>query len=119
MTEDVEHTFARLVEAAINGERCPTGAHRGSSGDKLSAPNVKALALAGRILVEVYSHNWRRVKILTGEHAGTMTMKPPLKRSGAKPKPYMTMDATGVRRHGQLVADLNQSRRLIPYAGRE
>ena len=64
--EQLDLAFAVLEHTAIEGGRCPMNEQLGHG----AAP---ALARAGRILIEVYPHNFRRVTILTGPHAGKST----------------------------------------------
>lgn len=91
--ERQDDTFARIVAAAVAGERCPT------TDQGLSSANVSALAHAGRIAVEVSTHNWRRVTILEGEHAGKSTAANPLKKFST----YLTLDKRGTLRNGKHV----------------
>lgn len=80
-----DDVFALLLAAAIAGGRCPQSRPHGPILD----PGLPAqLARDGKIRIEVYAHNWRRVTILVGEHAGKSTAGPP------KPewKPYKTIE---------------------------
>ena len=52
-----------------------------------------ALAQAGKIKIEISGHNWRRVTILWGEHAGRKT--PPNPHGH---KVYLVCDELGYRR---------------------
>lgn len=67
----VDACFEMLVAAALAGVRCP-GRDDGATSDLTTA-----LARAGRISVEIYALNYRRVVILTGEHAGKATAAAP------------------------------------------
>lgn len=78
--EALELSFQRIVAAAIANERCPVSHPHGP----LASEAVTMLVEAGRIRSEVYSHNFRRVTILKGEHAGKSTASPPHNRP-----PYM------------------------------
>lgn len=93
--DDPEHiaaAFAKIEAAVLAGARCPT------TDQGLHPKAVKALALAGKILVEVSTQNWRRITILTGEHAGKATQPNPLKNANV----YCTMDMSGTRWNGKL-----------------
>jgi hypothetical protein len=110
----IAETFKHLERLAVAGDRCPT------RDQGLDGKYVKALADAGKIAVEVSTHNWRRITILVGPHAGKATAPNPLPRSSV----YMTIDKTGTRRNGRAV-DVGASSRqqpsapkLLPYAGR-
>ena len=96
MTPTLEHVFARLVDCARKGERCPTGdaisAGVTAAGLALSRKSpTTALALAGRIRVRVHAHNWRVVEILEGPHAGKET-------KAARWGCYLVIDRDGRRR---------------------
>lgn len=64
----LEACFRTLVAAAVAGRRCPENGQDGVSSDLTTA-----LARTGRIRVEISTRNYRRVVILTGEHAGKAT----------------------------------------------
>jgi hypothetical protein len=74
--------------AAANG-RCPAN-------EDIGHGIISALAAAGKIEVEIYGRNFRRVKLLAGPHAGAMTSDPP----GARWRPYAITDSRGTRRTG-------------------
>lgn len=76
--QQLDAVFDRIVQAAVNGERCPQTGH-----DGFTSAITTALARAGRILIEVYARNWRVVEILTGPHKGKRTMACPHNRSAA------------------------------------
>jgi hypothetical protein len=80
--------FERIIKAALANERCPVTAR------DFPTTIVSELARAGKIKVEVFAHNWRRITILEGEHKGKATA-PPKIGSG---KPYLTIDANGTHR---------------------
>lgn len=102
-----DQAFALLERAAISGERCPqTGDHGLRSADTTN------LAHAGRILVEIFAWNYRRVTILTGPHAGKTTAAAP-----AGQKPWKIIDAHGTRTK-RGVADTGASKRTQPSAPR-
>lgn len=69
----LDHNFQLLVQAAIAGERCPQSHPHGP----IDGGAIQLLVEAGRIKSEVYAHNYRRVTILTGEHAGKATADHP------------------------------------------
>lgn len=93
--KSLELTLIRIADAALQGARCPTN-------DQLPAGALRALARRGDVLVEVYIHNFRRVTILSGAHAGQKTASPPL-HGGRHPYPYLTVSAEGTRRNGRLL----------------
>jgi hypothetical protein len=113
-----ERMLLRLALAVAAGERCPT------TDQGLLSDDVSALAHAGKISVEVSTHNWRRVTILVGEHAGKSTAPNPLRRCSI----YLTIDSSGTRRNGRPInsgiALRKQQRqepskpRLLGYAGK-
>jgi hypothetical protein len=74
---NLDKAFALLVECAVKGERCPI-----TSGPDahpwLRSQQVCRLASEKRIAVSIGHKNWRRVKILVGEHAGKMTSANPV-----------------------------------------
>jgi hypothetical protein len=74
--------------AAANG-RCPAN-------EEIGHGVVAALAAAGRIEVEIYGHNFRRLTLLEGPHAGAATKAPP----GASWRPYAVTDRNGTRHTG-------------------
>ena len=78
----LDKTFARLEEAAVNGERCPMSYPMGS----LNRQATGALARQGRIRIEIFMHNWRVVTIMDGPHKGKQTMPPP--NLGGSGRPY-------------------------------
>jgi hypothetical protein len=83
--QSADEVFALLQAAAIAGERCPQSRPHGPIVD----PSMTTrLAREGKIKVEIYAHNWRRVTILVGEHAGKATAGPPK----AEWKPYKTFE---------------------------
>lgn len=78
--------FERFVQAAREGERCPSNdliegllRNAGLPQTAFGARKGHAMTLAerGDIRVEVSGKNWRVVEILTGEHAGKRTMPDP------------------------------------------
>lgn len=98
ISQDVlDRAFAQLEAAAITGSRCPM-----SDSVVGGSPSVSQLARDGRILVEVFVHNFRRVTILQGEHRGKTTANAPL-RGGLHPRPYLTVTTAGTRRNGVLI----------------
>lgn len=71
--EDVECGFAAILKAALAEQRCPTN-------NELKSGVTGRLAAEGRILVEVYPHNYRVIEIVCGPHAGARTRAPDNKR---------------------------------------
>lgn len=98
-TTTAEKVFQMLEQAAATGARCPM---REQFGNVSSAPALKALARAGKIRVEIFIYNFRRVVILDGPHKGKATADPPL-HGGKAPKPYLVSDAGGTFRNGEAV----------------
>jgi hypothetical protein len=82
---NIEASFALLVAAAVAGKRCPQNEPFGP----IQRGTVERLIEAGRIRSEVYAVNFRRVTILTGEHAG--------KSTAAHPKGFAPYLVNGVR----------------------
>lgn len=75
-----DEAFALCEAAAVAGVRAPQG--RGDSPIGLRSADTTALALAGRIRVEIYAWNWRVIEILVGPNAGKRTLAAP---HGQKP----------------------------------
>lgn len=90
MTPAAERMFTVLEAAAAAGERCPMREQLGTG----AAPSLRTLARAGKIRIEIFNLNFRRITILVGPHAGKATADPPL-YNGKRPKPYMVSDANG------------------------
>lgn len=109
--QTLEEAFAQLEQAAAKGERCPVSS--GPDASRLDTKHVSALAKSGRIAVEISSRNWRRVTILTGEHAGKSTAPSPHKGN----RVYQTIDARGTIVNGKLV-DHGAASRVQPSAPR-
>jgi hypothetical protein len=108
----VDDAFKMLEAAAIAGVRCPFS-------DQVpgGSHSFGELARAGRILVEVYDKNFRRITILEGSARGKHTLNAPKKRDGREAKPYLTVDKSGTRRNGALV-DTGFKSRTQPSAPR-
>lgn len=110
----LDQTFATLEAAASAGARCP------SNDAGVKSEYVRLLAHAGKIAVEISTHNWRRVTILTGPRAGKSTAPNPLATSSI----YLTIDASGSRRSGRPLDSRKSARRqpsaprLLPYTGK-
>ena len=85
----LEAALRTLEQVAAANERCPAN-------DEIGHGIVSALAAAGKIEVEIYGRNFRRVKLLTGANAGKMTKAPP----NATSRPYAITDRNGTRRTG-------------------
>lgn len=84
--ELLDETFAVLVACAVAKERCPiTNRHCDGVMNGLPNGHTAALAKAGKIKIEVFSRNFRRVTILVGPHRGKTTADPP---DGPDAKPY-------------------------------
>lgn len=94
----LKDAFALLEAAAVAGERCPV------SGGGLTSGLTTDLAIDGKIKVEIYAKNFRRVTILVGPNAGKTTADPPNKNW----KPYKVIEkghvATTYRRRADLIA---------------
>lgn len=84
MTAMHDKLFARIVNIAVAGERCPFNEHLPTGG-------LSALAREGKLRIEVFRHNWRVVTILVGEHTGKKTKQDPALEPGARP--YVVIDA--------------------------
>lgn len=65
--------FDLLVQAAVNGDRCPQTRPHGP----LHPAAIRTLIAENRIKSEVYRHNYRVVTILSGPHRGKTTAKAP------------------------------------------
>jgi len=85
----LEAALRALEQLAATNGRCPAN-------DEIGYGVVSALAAAGKIEVEIYGRNFRRVKLLTGEFEGFSTQRPP--NAGARP--YAITDRNGTRRTG-------------------
>jgi hypothetical protein len=90
----IERTFTAFEHAAAHGLRAPMNNTNGVRTDAATQ-----LAFDGRIKIEIGGHNWRRVTILTGPHAGKATRADPL---GGRI--YKIIDADGVRMIRQAAA---------------
>lgn len=103
-----DRVFAALEAAAASGARCPVR-------EQLPGANtiVGELAREGRIFVEVFVHNFRRVTILTGPHKGKATANPPL-RDGRPPKPYLTV-GLATKRNGAVVVSKNYTQPTMKF----
>ena len=73
LKQTAKEAFELLVDAAIKGERCPQTHPHGP----LRSAVIGELYERGMIRSEVYAHNFRRVVILIGEHAGKATAPHP------------------------------------------
>lgn len=92
----IERVFNQLVDAAVNGLRCPVTARDGLDGLPAGATHV--LARDGRIRIEIFPKNYRRVTILEGPHTGKMTKSPP----GPPANPIRVVDTNGVKERTQV-----------------
>lgn len=104
--EKVEACFRAIVAAAIEGKRCPENDTQG-----VSSYLTTFLAREGRIRIEISGHNYRRIVILTGDHAGKATAPDPTGR-----KPWKILD-TETRVNGKTI-DAGTSGRRQPSAPR-
>ena len=85
----LDAALRRLEQLAAANARCP-------SNEEIGHGVIAALAAAGRIAVEIYGRNFRRVTLLAGPHAGAATKGPP----GTTWRPYALTDHSGTRRTG-------------------
>ena len=85
----LDAAFRTLEQVATTNSRCP-------SNEEIGHGVIAALAAAGKIEVEIYGRNFRRVTLLSGPHAGAATKAPP----GATWRPYALTDRSGTRRTG-------------------
>jgi hypothetical protein len=106
LSEREEFVFQLLVDAAVEGKRCPVAdaIDRAMSlaGHGYGATLVPALADAGRIRIEVGGKNWRVVTICDGPHAGAATARPP---GGRSFEPYVVIEPGGRRSYPKRAAD--------------
>ncbi len=100
----LDAAFRTLEQVATAKGRCP-------SNEEIGHGIIAALAAAGKIEVEIYGRNFRRVTLLLGPHAGAATKGPP----GATWRPYAVTDRGGTRRTG---FGPQQTRRERPSAPR-
>ena len=78
-----DEMMAVIIEYARRGERCPL-----ANSTTFPSKIVGELARTGRIRVDVYAHNWRRITITEpGQHFGQATAPPP----NPNWKPYLTI----------------------------
>lgn len=92
----LDAAFAELEQAAVKGLRCFTGRSKITT----------ALAREGRISVEVYAKNFRRVTILMGPHAGKQTASP----ENPNWRPYLVVGLDSRRAERPLSIAANQQR---------
>ena len=85
----LDAAFRALEQVAAGNRRCPAN-------EDIGHGVISALAAAGKIEVEIYGRNFRRVTLLTGTHAGAATKAPP----SATWRPYAITDRNGTRRTG-------------------
>ena len=83
----LEAAFRVLEAVAAANRRCPAN-------DEIGHGIISALAAAGKIAVEIYGRNFRRVTLLMGEFEGCSTQHPP----NAASRPYAITDCNGTRR---------------------
>jgi hypothetical protein len=99
----LDAAFRTLEQIAAANGRCPAN-------EEIGHGIISALAAAGRIEVEIYAWNFRRVKLLTGAHAGAATKGPP----GATWRPYAITDRKGTRRTGFAAQNPTRARPSAP-----
>lgn len=89
MQDKLKQCFDAIVSAATAQppKRCPTR-------EVVRSEDVHALVRTGDLKVEVYHHNFRRITILTGTHAGKSTADDP---HGRKAWKTFTKDGVTVR----------------------
>lgn len=101
-----KEVWDELQRYAVAGLRCPPDAHIKERGGEivggLIRGAVNVLAHRGYIRVELFAHNFRRVTILKGPHAGKATASPTF-GSGKPykvypPQPEETNDADARRK---------------------
>ncbi|MBX3504450.1 MAG: hypothetical protein KF895_03150 [Parvibaculum sp.] len=84
MTPAQQRLFDTLVQAAVDGIRCPT------NGELRAYKELSSLCRAGFVRSEVYEKNYRVVEITSGVHAGKRTAEHPGGR-----RPYRIIDKNG------------------------
>ena len=99
----LDAAFRMLEQVAAGNRRCPAN-------EDIGHGIISALAAAGKIEVELYGRNFRRVKLLTGAHAGAATKGPP----GATWRPYAITDRNGTRRTGVAAQNAPRARPSAP-----
>lgn len=78
LTQTADEAMAVITRAVLDGKRCPKNRGYGERGeDELHAAAVYTLTKRGDIRVEISGHNYRRIVILTGPHAGKGTAPDP------------------------------------------
>ena len=91
--------YKLIEQAAANGDRCPTNVtiaaalNKSGSNNSIAASSVPSilqrLVRSGMITIRIYGHNWRDICILSGPHAGKLTMPPP---HGGKPHTIIDLE---------------------------
>ena len=99
----LDAAFRTLEQAAAGNRRCPAN-------EDIGHGVISALAAAGKIAVEIYGRNFRRVTLLAGPHAGAMTQAPP----DATWRPYAITDRNGTRRTGFAAQNASRARPSAP-----
>lgn len=74
---EVEAAYAIIERAAIAGARAPKNISLDIDDGEVKAYAVHELCRTGRIKVEIYGRNFRRMTILTGPHEGKQTAASP------------------------------------------
>ena len=99
----LDAAFRTLEQLAAANGRCP-------SNEEIGHGVIAALAAAGRIEVEIYGRNFRRVTLISGPHAGAATKGPP----GSTWRPYAITDRRGTRRTGFAPQQTQRARPSAP-----
>lgn len=109
---ELDRAFNLLEDCAVKGERCPISGGPAAH-SFLRNRHTSALALAGRIYIEISTGNFRRVTLLTGKHAGRSTVANP----NPNARVWQTIGAEGTKVNGVL-QDRGRSSRVQPSAPR-
>jgi hypothetical protein len=99
----LDAAFRTLERLAAANRRCPAN-------EEIGHGVISALAAAGKIDVEIYGRNFRRVTLLAGAHAGAATQGPPV----AIWRPYAITDRNGTRRTGFAAQNTPRARPSAP-----
>lgn len=114
----LNRTLAMIVEAACDGARCPeTTRSDYVKGERvlirgLARGAATVLAAEGKIKVEIFARNFRRITILVGPHAGKATADPPFGKL-AQPYRVVTTETYEFRR-AKRPEPYNPARRIAP-----
>lgn len=97
----INSAFNMIVAAAREGRRCPeTTRSDYIKGERilirgLARGAATILAAEGKIKVEIFARNFRRITILVGPHAGKATAAPPF---GELAQPYRVIEGAATYR---------------------